>query len=396
MTIVSAFGLLFSLAAITIASRKLTFYNFGVFFFLLLVHIAVSLFYYSWSLTVATDAWGYYFDPAHLAGLPWSLGSQFVTKLCYLLKASLGATYLDCFMLFQAFGFAGIMMIARIIEEVEDNLVVPHQRGYLLLLFLPSVQFWTSAIGKDAPLFLAVAMSLWSVLSVRRRLFQLCLALTIMVLFRPHVALIALIAFAAASSVGTSISFGRRIGLLALACVGIWFASGAVQSTFGVDTGSMSSISDYLDKQTIAFATDKGTTSIGKASFMVRLVSLLFRPFFFDAHGGLGLIASVENVGVLVAVLYMIIHWRDLAHLATRVFFIRFALIYMVGLLLLLSLIYYNVGLGLRERVMAYPMFYSILIALWSMRRRFEVPQAAEAHGGLIVRVNADTALAKH
>ena len=396
MTIVSAFGLLLSLAAIIVSSRKLTFYNFGVFFFILIVHLGVSFFYYSWSLTVAADAWGYYFDPAHLAGRPWSLGSQFVTKSCFTLKWYFGATYLDCFILFQSFGFAGLMIIARIIEEVQDNIVVAHQRAYLLLLFLPSVQFWTSAVGKDAPLFFAVSLCLWSVLNLRRRLVQLCISLTVMLLFRPHVALIALIAFAGASSVGESISLGRKIGLLALASVGIWFASGAVQSTFGVDTGSVSSISDYLDKQTIAFAADKGATSIGKASFIIRLVSLLFRPFFFDAHGGLALIASVENVGVLIAVLYMLLHWRDVVHLARRVFFIRVSLRYLVGLLLLLSMIYYNVGLGLRERVMAYPMFYSILVALWSIRRKFEVSERPSTDGGLIVRINADTPLAEH
>ena len=384
MTIVSALGILLSVAAIAVSSRQLTFYKLSVFVFILFVHICTSLFYYSWSSTVAADAWGYYFDPMHLAGRPWALGSQFVTKVCYLLKADFKATYLDCFILFQAFGFAGLMMLARIMEEIEDRIGVDHQHSYLFLLFIPSIQFWTSAVGKDAPLFLAVTLCLWAVLNLRKRLVYLCTSLGIMLLFRPYVALVAAIAFALAAAFGSSISFGKKIGLLSLAAVGIWVASGAVQTTFGFDARSMSSISDYLDKQSAAFSGDKGNTSIGKASFIVRFVSLLFRPFFFDAHGGLGLIASIENVGIILAVIYIVTHWRDLATLAKRVFFVRFALVYMFGILLLLTIIYYNVGLGLRERVMAYPMCYAILVALWSMRRKIAVRPAPLVARGLI------------
>jgi hypothetical protein len=102
----------------------------------------------------------------------------------------------------------------------------------------------------------------------------------------------------------------------------------------------------------------------------MKVVSLLFRPLFFDAHGIMGVIASAENVSVIALFLYCVAQWRDIAHLVRRVLFVRFSLIFAFILLFLMSVLYYNVGLGLRERVMAYPMIYCTIVALWSLRQK--------------------------
>lgn len=370
MTIIAAIGVLLSLVAVAFAWRRQTIGQVWALVCLLIVHIGLSIYYQAWSLTVAADAWGYYFDPANYSAQPWGFGSTFVFKLCTFLKTVLGATYLDTFMLFQAFGFAGLVILARLFAEIQDRMLVPQNPQYILLLFVPSVNFWTSAIGKDAPLFFSVSVCLWSMMQLNKRWGYYFASLAIMLLFRPHIALLSVIALALSTLFGSSTSLGRKIGVLTIAAVGIWLTAGAVESTFGVNAISASSVDDYIDLKTRQFAMDTGRTSLGRAPFYLKVVSLLFRPFFFDASGVMGLIASVENVGVLLGFVYLVRHSAELGHLMRRVPFVRFAVSFAFCTLLLLSIMYYNVGLGLRERVMVYPMVFCTLVAVWSFVRK--------------------------
>ena len=91
----------------------------------------------------------------------------------------------------------------------------------------------------------------------------------------------------------------------------------------------------------------------------------------------LGIIASFENVAFIIAVLYIIANWRDAVYLTRRVPFVRFVLIFAFILLFALTLVYYNVGLGLRERVMAYPMIYAFLVSLVVGARKAEASERA-------------------
>jgi len=376
VTPISIAAFVISFAAIGIAASRLTITRLMLSFLLLLVHLATSIYYYTYSLSNPADSTAYYYDPYYWGSQPWQLSTKLVTQLCYVLKVYFNASLLDCFLLFQTFGFVGLMILTRVFDEIEANVGVPERRGYWILFFLPSVNFWTSAIGKDAPVFFAVCLCIWSMLNLRKRILFFCISLAVMVLFRAHVALMAAVAVAGASFLGNSVSFSRKAGFMVVALLGIWLTSGAVESSFGVDPTDPSSVTAYLDKQNAIFAMDSGNTSFGNASYPLRVVSLLFRPLFFDAHGVLGIIASFENAAFVIAVLYLISNWRDAMQLTRRVEFVRFVAIFGFILLFALTLVYYNVGLGLRERTMAYPMVFAFLVSFWSARRKQKLMSA--------------------
>lgn len=395
MTPIGVVGFLLSVASIGIIFGRMTTQKLLVSVLLLLVHVAASLYFYNYSLSASADASAYYFDTYNIGSGPFELGTAFVTQMCHVLKVSFGASYIDCFLLFQAFGFAGQMILLRTFDEIESAIGVPQYRGYWALLFLPSVNFWTSAIGKDAPMFFATALCSWSVLRFRSRFLFFCISMAVMILFRAHIALMAVVALAGMSTFAKSVSLGRKAGFLALGLTGIWLTSGAVESTLGVDPTNPSSIGDYLDQQNTIFAGVSGTTSIGTATFPVRLLSLLFRPFFFDASGAMGIIASIENAAFVMACLYMVAHLRDVMHLIQRVPFVRFVALFATILIFGLTLVYYNVGLGLRERVMVYPMVFALLVSLWSLRRKPQFPQPVQNPGNLMADANPHTPAAE-
>lgn len=370
MTPVSIVALLISVLAIGFSWRKTTTSKLAMCFLLLLTHLASSVYYYEYSMSAAADAASYYFDPYNWGSQPWDLSTKFVTQLCYVLKRGFGASYLDCFLLFQAVGFAGMMIIVRTFDEIREKVGAQERQTYLILLFLPSVNFWTSAIGKDAPMFFGISLCVWAAMELRKRIFYFCIAIAVMILFRAHIALIALVTVGLSSVLGSSTSIGTKVGLLVLAVLGVGLLGNAVESTVGFDPTDPTSVSAWLDQQNAVFATVSGNTSLGNASYPVRVLSLLFRPFFFDADSALGMISSIENIGAVIAVLTLVKNVRLILHVSRRVFFMRFVLIFAFLILFSLSLVYYNVGLGLRERVMAYPMIFSALVAVWSVRQK--------------------------
>lgn len=375
MSVVTFAAMMISFIAVALGAKPLTLPRLFIALSIMFVHIGASYFYYTYSLTTIADSFSYYFQPWIWKDKSIGLSTVLLADFVQLLKVDFHATYLDCFMLFQSFGLLGMMLLARTFTGVQENIFPGHDRSYLWLFFLPSLNFWTSAIGKDALLFLSIALCLWSVLKLRTRILLFAASVTLMMLFRAHIALMAVVAMAVASMFGSSISIGRKFGLLAIATIGGYFSVDAVQNTLGLDVMSASAVGSFLDKQNSVYATVAGTTSLGNTAFPVRVFSLLFRPFFVDANGFLGIIASIENVFVVAAIFYLAVCRRELLHLMKNVFFIRFAAIFALLILFSLTLIYYNVGLGLRQRVMAYPMIMSILVALWSMRRRFELPR---------------------
>lgn len=388
MSFVGAFAIFVCIILAPLAFKRLTIQNLMIILLLLGVHVLISIFYYEYSRQAAADAWGYYYDPQDMWNHQFSVGTIATFQAVHYLKASFGASYIDCFMVFQAVGFGGLVFLSRSFEDIADKLQVPERRAYLSLLFLPSVNFWSAAIGKDAPLFFAISLAVWSILRLRHRFVYFCIALGVMVLFRAHIALLATSGLAAAAFFERSTSVGRKFGLMAVAIAGMAAVLGPAERTINFDQMGTSSIAGYVNQQQTLYASAAGNTGVVHASLPVRIISLLFRPLFFDAHGFLGLIASVENIGVVLAFMYALVHRRDLFRLARRVFFVRFVLIYAAALLFSVSLVYYNVGLGLRERVMAYPMVFCLLVALWGYRRKIMVPSDARIGPAVVARPN--------
>jgi hypothetical protein len=373
MTAVGFVGLLLGLLAWQVAFVNRTRTRVGVFLLAFVFHAAAAFVYHEWVQTNTADTILYYFDPYSFYGEGIGLGTQFVVYLVQFLKETIGGTYLDYFLLFQAAGFWGIAFLMRTLEEVYLELGVEQPRLSYLILFLPGIHFWTSAIGKDAWLFLGCSLAVWSAMRLGRRFIPFGIAIVIMILFRAHIALLALTALAVAVLFERRVGTFAKIALLVSALAGAVFVLGTVESTFNVDIRSAESVGDFLQKQSEVTSQIEGGTAVVGASYPVRLLSLLFRPFFFDAGGAFGLISSFENAFILFMAVTIFRYFSEARALARRVFFLRFAAVFGVVLALLLALVYYNVGLGLRQKMMFMPsllVFFAALIGVRQARLR--------------------------
>jgi hypothetical protein len=358
-----------------------------IFFVLLLMaHIGASIVTYFYSQEFGGDVHIYYYDQLKIYGTQSGLSTVFVVNFVQTLKTYLGGSFFDHFLLFQSMGFWGLLFVLRTFDDIHEELGQPTFKKIYLLLFLPGLHYWTSAIGKDAPVFLGVAMCTWAAFRLQTRYLVFGAGVIVALLVRPHIALIALVALALTLLLGRNISLLTRAGLMAVVLGGILAVAGLVENmATGLNLSSTDSVTEFLESSSQVSEASGADMSIVGASFPVKLVSLLFRPFFIDANGLFGYGASLENVVLLLVMLTLIWRARTALAVARSAMFARFAFFFFVMLTFLLAMVNYNVGLGLRQKMMMMPallVFFVAVMAVRSVRKNMEFAPATPYHGG--------------
>jgi hypothetical protein len=381
MTFLGVFGALLGLLAYRFAVIDRTRGRVAVFVLAYLLHLGTTVAYYLYAQSNVSDAAGYYYDELDFAAQGFGLGTLFVVWIVQGLKTTIGGTFLDFFLLFQAFGFFGICALMRVFEELHESIGVAQHPAIFALLFLPGLHFWTSAIGKDGPLFCAVCLALWAAIDLRRRYLIMAVAILLMLLFRPHIALIGAAAVAGTLLFDKQTGFRARVLLTAASLAGLVVAVSTIKSTMYIDVTNADSVSDFLSRhEEVTKNADEAGESAVYGGYLFRLFSLWFRPLFLDAQGLFGLIASLENVVILYVAAAVLINFRTIIAVAKTEPFMRYALLLMLGVSTLLSLVYYNVGLGLRQKTMFIPaVLVMFTIAMIVRRKRIEASAGTPA-----------------
>jgi hypothetical protein len=368
MTLLAAFGVMLGLAIFPVGLLFRTKEHLAALTAAYIVHLACTFTYYNYTVYNGGDSLLYYYDEWGFFDDGFGFSTHFVIWLVQSLKLTIGGTFFDYFVLFQAFGFWGIGLLFRTFQEIYAEVEVKQPQTTYLLLFLPGLQFWTSAIGKDGPLFLAVCLSIWALARLRTRFFALGAGLAIMVVFRPYVGLVAMIALAVMVLTDTRTKLYVKAPLLLVALGGVVYAAVVVRQYFEVDVTNAESLSNYFEANAVSSQSIEGTTQVVGASWPLRLFSLMFRPFFYDARDPLALIASFDNALLLVFVGMLALNLRTLLRAIAKVMFLRFAFLFGAGMIILLSYTYYNVGLGLRQKTMFVPCILTLYVALLALR----------------------------
>ena len=186
MSLVGVAGLLLALSAAYFADLKNSRMRFVVFVLLFVLHALASAAFYMFVQSSGGDAQFYYYDPLGLYGNDKGLGTAIVINFVHTLRENIGGSLFDYFMLFQATGFWGLVILSRIFQEILEEVGVQPSGWHYALLFLPGPHFWTSALGKDAPVFMGIALSIWATMRLTKRLPALGIAIILLIAVRTH------------------------------------------------------------------------------------------------------------------------------------------------------------------------------------------------------------------
>jgi len=387
LSIVGPLSILISIIAAAFAFPNRTHDRYLLAYLLLGLHIAATITNYVYIQTHDADAPLYYYDVLSWSYVKMAFGTIFLVKFVHFLRDTIGGSYFEYFLLFQSFGFIGIVLLTRLISTLQYEGNVPSSHSPLLVFFLPSMYFWTVAIGKDAPLFLGTSLAAWSAMKLVARWPFFLLSLAIMVPIRPHIAFIAAIALMLSLVLDNRQHVVLRMLFLSTAAIGSFYLISTVSSTLSVDATDPNAVIEFFHRQQDLSKYAPGTTSV-RGNFIVRLLSLLFRPFFFDAHGFFGIISSFENLVFVVGMIALMRNFTFMRRYIASSFFAKYCFFFTAILTVLLAQVYYNVGLGLRQRVMVYPTLLPLLIvalAVTAEAKRRRRAEEANRNAGFVL-----------
>jgi hypothetical protein len=368
MTTFGFVALLLGFSAIYVVDIRSSRARFAAFVMLFALHTVASIAYYFAFEASGSDAHMYYYDRLGVYGNAEGLGTIFVINAVQFIKEKFGGTFIDHFMLFNAIGFWGIAYSFKTFNEIFEDLNAPPPTWLYALLFLPGLHFWTGAVGKDAPLFLAVALSVWATMRLTRRLPAFGIAIAIMLAIRPHIAIIALSAIAIATLVEKRTKWWIKLLLLLGVAAGGAIVASSIETTFRLDVSSADSVSEFLASRGTVSEESGADLSIVQGSLPMKVFSLWLRPFFLDAENMMAYVASLENLAIFVMFVLIGWHFRLTKSLFKNVLYARYSIIFFLALTALLAAVNFNVGLGLRQKMMAMPCLLAIFVSILAVR----------------------------
>lgn len=338
---------------------------------LYLWHSLLCIVYLVYVSNFGGDAIGYYrmsFSP----NLEFGLGTVGIWLMTSIFTQGFGLSLLGTFLVFQIFGFIGLLAFDAALRQVTQSKPKKIQQLATLIVFLPSVSFWSSAIGKDSLSFMAMGLALWAAMSLNRRVALMVIAVLVMLFVRPHMAGMMVIGLAG------SFVFQRRASILQRVIFGAAaFAAAAVLVPLGLNYAGVGESADsdevmsYIEGRQGQNLGGGSSVDIASMSLPMKLVTYAFRPLPFEANSIFSLLASIDNLILLYlfvvgmhAVVKKPLPTHLLAH--NRIFM----WIYCLMAWAILAMTTANLGIAVRQKWMFVPMLMFLLISLIGKERK--------------------------
>lgn len=230
-------------------------------------------------------------------------GTFFMLAAHYYPSNVMGLSYFTGTMVYTVFGFIAIALFYNIAYDlIPKN---SYYRGYKLfplLFFLPNLHFWSCTAGKDTLSFLSVSLFFYGLMKPFYRFPLIALALILSYAVRPHISLFLALGFGLSVIVDSKSSKFRKIfmGFIFLG-VGIVLLP-KVMEYARIEESSFEAFDKFSSNKAslLSRSTTGSRIDISSYPLPLKLFTFLYRPLFFDINGIPALLASIENIFLLI------------------------------------------------------------------------------------------------
>lgn len=336
---------------------------------LFLYHLGFS--YLGWQRIISThgDASRYWFVNKDLSKFSWldflKPGTDIVKLFTFPFVKYFNPPFWFGFVLFSAISGVGVILLYQILQRLIGS------NSYLycvsvLLLLLPNLHFWTSIVGKEALLFLALVLCLNEIQKKRYFSFYLFSSLLFVALIRPHVAFIILLSYL------ISLMITEKFSLKVKIWVGASFLMITAFFTILLTqlqdfSGGISRVIQKYEAHIRFFKKTDAYVPLDEYYLPYKLFTFYFRPLPFEKTGLFYHILSIENTILLllssVGLFYGIKHFKHLRK--SRLVVFSFLFILLLGIMYVYA--YANYGIIMRTKIMAVPFFFLLIIEILSI-----------------------------
>ncbi len=323
-------------------------------------HTFFAFVYMVFSFYDGADSIGYYYAGVYEKPT-FSLGTHFIEVLCMYLYNLFNLSYLGIFLIFNIFGTIGLLAFFGALSKVVLYQDIFYRRLAFFVILLPSISFWSVAIGKDSIAFMSVGLALWALQNLEKRLKLMLFAIIIMFFIRPHIATIMTGSLLLVFLFNQKNTLVSRVFLILSGTIIFIFMSNIILRKFNIEMSSVSSVLEYIELRQTYNQNGGGGIDISSMNIIEQLFTYIFRPLPFEAHSISSFLASIDNLLLLFLFIYFITTWFrnkiDPKYKQSLIFIYSFVLVSSV----ILASTTANLGIAVRQKWM----FMPFLIYLW-------------------------------
>lgn len=348
-------------------------------YYLIFFHFIMGVAFYLFTRNGGGDAWTYWVNAKSMTyeqfwySITNDLGTYFIEAINYLPVHYLQMSFFANTMFYTMLGSVGITCFyAAALKLIPYNTQI---FGYVIfpaLFFLPNMHFWSGGVGKDTLMFMCIGIFTYAMLSPIKRIIWIIIAGILAFAVRPHVVLMMAFSFGIVYLFGRELSTIKKVGFsVVFLAIGIAILP-TVLSFVKVDDLSVDSIAAKGAAQSELLRVGSGSAvDISSYPLPLKMLTFMFRPLFFDARSINAVLASIENILLLVLTIKAL-SFKPLKTYRAAPNLIKALLIfYLVGALLF-SITLGNLGVMIRMRNMFLPGFILYLLWAFSYRAYFQ------------------------
>ncbi|KGO97172.1 hypothetical protein [Flavobacterium enshiense] len=291
-------------------------------------------------------------------------GSDFVLLLNYPFAKLLGLNIGWGFFIYSLIGYLGILQFYRLCQLfLNKKYLFKGFESYYLLLLLPNLHFWTAGLGKESLCFLFIATILLELAKDNFKSPAMLLSAFLLILIRPHIALLLLFSVAVVYFFSNKINLKQRI---LIACGSLVLFSGLFYMFLQlskIKRFDFDRIKYFNEFSLLSFKNSGSYVPIIEYSYPYKIFTFYFRPFINEIPTVYGLALGLENVVVLLlhigALLLFFLNYKKIDFPLVFKIILCFALL--SGLLIVQR--YSGLGIFARTKIMMQP--FVLLVSLW-------------------------------
>lgn len=349
-------------------------------------HIGVSVIFYYYIKVNGGDAYSYWYVPKLLSynevldlvmegGRP----TEMMFLINYFFSNTLNLSFLSGNIFYGLFGYCGFVFFLAVLKDAMplyptlNKIRVLGISIFPLILFMPNLHFWSAGVGKDTLLFFCISLFAYSILRKKVKWIGLVISLGISFIIRPHITLFLLTGFGIGLMLdGRLKGYMKFFSFIVLVAVFI-FLFDSVLSFVKIDEFNAESFTEFADSRAGALSAKGGSTvDISGYPYPLKIFTFLFRPLFFDMNNIIALVASFENLFLLLLFIKFFAN-KGVKSLIKADNLIKGAFFFFVLGTLSFSLILGNLGIMLRQKNMFMLMAY--LFLFWGFYSQILLPR---------------------
>lgn len=283
------------------------------------------------------------------------LGTSFILFINYpFLK--LGAPFWFGFLLYGIVGFFGVLLYVKWIRIVLGTEFLIFGINLLpILYFLPNLHFWTAGLGKEPLVFFGLASVFYAFSTNEYKSFNFVLGSILILIIRPHVALMLLLSWVLVCFFNNKIAFKKRLLFSSISTVLLMVLLYIVFQMTHIRYWDWQRITYFNEYSIHSFRYSGSYVPMLDYNWFYKMFSFYFRPLFYDANSLITILASLENIFILsihVIGLYFVLRFRKKISYPE---WLKWTLVFTLICGILYVQRYANLGIFMRTKMMFQP-----------------------------------------